>query len=224
MSINWNITTNEAISIQKNLRTKVITDSNPSKVSLVAGVDLGIEGDMVSGAVVVVKYPSLEPVEEKTAMKKAIFPYVPGLLAFREIPAILEAITKLTSIPDVFLVDGQGIAHPRRFGIASHLGVLLDKPTIGSAKSRLFGTHKKPNPTKGSFEYLLDNDDIIGAVLVTRDNTNPIYVSIGHKVTLKWALDLVLKCAPKYRIPEPIRLADKLASGASIMNQQQSLF
>ncbi len=221
---NWNLSVQEAIELQKRLRGQVVSTSWPQKVDLIAGVDMGLDGDYARSAIVIMTWPGLEPIEAKTAVSQVKFPYVPGLLAFRELPTLLKAIEQIKNIPDIFLVDGQGIAHPRRFGIASHLGVLIDKPSIGCGKTRLFGKHEKPKPVRGSCEFLYDCEDKIGAVLVTRDGTNPIYVSVGHKVTLEWSIDFVLKCSPKYRIPEPTRLADKLASGESVMHAQRSFF
>lgn len=181
----------------------------------IAGVDISVNRleNRATGAIVVLNYPELRPVEVKTATGKIEFPYIPGLLSFREIPLLLEACEKLVITPDLFLVDGQGIAHPRRMGIASHLGLFLDRPTIGCAKSRLYGKHKTPGLEAGSYTELLDNDEVIGAVVRTKTGTSPVYVSIGHKVDLPTAVQWVLACCRKYRLPEPTRLAHLAAGG-----------
>ena len=149
-------------------------------------------------------------IETTTATRKVDFPYIPGLLSFREAPACIEAIEKLKTKPDCLIVDGQGIAHPRRLGIASHIGLLIDKPTVGCAKSRLIGTFDEPGSKKGSFSPLVDSDEEIGVVLRTRTDVKPVYVSVGHKCTLNDAISVVLQCTTKYRLPEPSRLAHQL--------------
>jgi deoxyribonuclease V len=223
----WDVSPAQAIRIQNKLKAKVILEGKPQDIRLVAGVDIGISNDVAKAAVVILKFPQLIPVEQKVITKITKFPYIPGLLAFREIPSILDAFDKIANEPDIILVDGQGIAHPRRFGIASHLGILLDKPTIGCAKKRLFGTYKEPQAKAGSFEYLFDETGtIIGAALRTRDDTNVIYVSVGHKINLDHAIDIVLKCTLGYKLPEPTRLADMVAGGKVIVKEesQRSLF
>lgn len=181
---------------------------------LVAGTDVSVKGKIARAAIVVLR--DLEPVEEVTLEQPVEFPYVPGLLSFREIPPLLAAWTRLRSRPDVILVDGQGYAHPRRFGLACHLGVLLDLPTIGCAKSRLIGHHEDPPPERGSWTPLVDDGERIGAALRTRHGCRPVYVSIGHRVTLEEAIRVVLSCAPRYRLPEPQRLADRLSRTGSL--------
>jgi deoxyribonuclease V len=206
----WDVDPAEAIRIQNELRRKVVTRDTLKTPRLIAGVDISA----TRAAVVVLRWPELSLVEQEVAEEAPTFPYLPGLLAFREIPAILKALAKVKSKPDLIMVDGQGIAHPRRFGIASHLGVLLDKPTIGCAKSRLCGKHKEPGPRKGDYELLLDGKETLGTALRTRDATNVVYVSVGHRISLKSAIEIVL-ASSKYRIPEPTRLADRLSrSGA----------
>ena len=158
-------------------------------------------------------YPELELIEQAIARIPTAFPYVPGYLSFREIPAILAALPQLTITPDLILCDGQGLAHPRRFGLACHLGVLLDLPTIGVAKSKFIGEHQEIPPEKGSWKPLLDRDETIGVVLRSRTKVKPIYVSVGHKISLPKAIDYVMGCLTKYRLPETTRWADKLASG-----------
>jgi len=182
---------------------------------LVAGVDISARDarGMVKGAVVVLSYPELALVETSVVECKVDFPYVPGLLSFREAPAAVAAFEKLTLAPDLILVDAQGIAHPRRFGFASHLGLLLDTPTIGCAKSILCGRHGPLGLESGSYAELIDNDEVVGAALRTKERTTPIYVSIGHKMDLPDAIKYVTACCRGYRIPEPTRLAHLAAGG-----------
>jgi deoxyribonuclease V len=189
-------------------------------------VDVGIREDVARAAVVVLTYPDLRPVEQAVYEGTVMFPYVPGLLAFREAPAVLAAIAKLKQQPDVFILDGQGRAHPRRFGIACHVGLWLDKPTIGCAKSRLFGRHDEPGQAPGDFTPLRAGRDMIGAVLRTKPRTNPLYISVGHKIDLDSAVHFVLNCTRGYRLPEPTRLAHQAAAGKDIVPpaQQPSLF
>lgn len=211
----WPETPKAAIALQSALQAQVsLIDQLPTPVTHVAGVDAGFEteGTVTRAAVVVLAFPTLTLVDHSLVRCPTTFPYIPGLLSFRELPAVLEALRNLTTIPDLILCDGQGIAHPRRFGIASHLGVMLDRPTIGVAKSRLIGTHGEVAAEKGTWQPLMDKGETIGAVLRSRTNTNPLYVSCGHKISLPTALDYVLRCTPKYRLPETTRLADRLAS------------
>jgi len=181
----------------------------------VAGIDVGFEdeGRTTRAAVAVLAFPSLQLVETAIARLPTRFPYVPGLLSFRELPAVLQALDHLSVSPEVVLCDGQGIAHPRRIGIASHLGVLLDLPTIGVGKTRLVGKFDVPGNTKGDWSPLGDGDEVIGAVLRTRAGVNPVYVSIGHRVSLATAIRLTLACTTRYRLPETTRQAHRLASG-----------
>ena len=211
----WVKTVAEAKIIQSQLREQVIKSDRPIKVKHVAGVDIGFEDKyaITKAAIAVLTYPELELVEQQIARIPTVFPYVPGYLSFREIPAILAAFPKLKTIPDLILCDGQGYAHPRRIGLASHLGVLLDIPTIGVAKSRLIGKHEDLPLIKGSQQPLIDNDETIGVVLRSRTNVKPIYISIGHLISLPTAVDYVMGCLTKYRLPETTRRADKLASG-----------
>ncbi len=202
------LTPREAAELQTRLRHRVIR-SGAVLPRNVAGVDVCERDGTARAAIVVTRY--LEPVEQVTAEEPVRFPYVPGLLSFREIPPILKAWRKLRIRPDVLLVDGQGYAHPRRFGLACHLGVLLDLPAVGCAKSRLIGEHAEPPPERGAWTPLVDEDEVIGAALRTRRATNVLYVSIGHRVTLGSAIRLVLACAPRFRLPEPQRMADHLS-------------
>ena len=210
----WDVTPAEARALQERLRGYVEREDRLGAVRRVAGVDVGFEdgGRTTRAAVVVLSFPDLAPVEQVLARRPTAFPYVPGLLSFREIPAVLEALGRLRTLPDLILCDGQGVAHPRRFGIACHLGVLTDLPTIGVAKSRLIGEHAEPGQTKGVWAPLMDKGEVIGAVLRTRTGVRPVYVSSGHRVSLATAIDYVLACTPRYRLPETTRLADRLAS------------
>jgi deoxyribonuclease V len=222
----WQVSTAKAKEIQLELREKISFQADFDEVHTVAGVDVGMEGEVTRAAVVVLSYPALEHLEQSVAREPATMPYVPGLLAFREGPAILSACQKLSTEPDLFIFDGQGIAHPRRMGIASHVGVILDKPSIGCAKSRLWGKHHEPAAQAGSYVYLYDGEEIIGAVVRTRDNVNPVYVSIGHRIDLETAIEYILGCCKKYKLPEPIRYAHSVASGEQLSTggEQQSFF
>jgi deoxyribonuclease V len=205
----------EAKAIQDRLARSVVLQDSSSKVQWIAGVDVGFEDNYrcTKAAAVVLSFPGLEVIETAIARVPTAFPYVPGFLSFREIPAILPALDCLKTRPDLILCDGQGYAHPRRLGIASHLGVVLDCPTIGVAKSRLIGTHEEVPPERGKWVALMDGGEQIGAVLRSRSNVKPLYVSAGHRISLPTAIAFVLDCTTKYRLPEPTRLADKLASG-----------
>ncbi len=170
------------------------------------------DGTISRAAVAVLSFPDLQLQETSIARRPTSFPYIPGFLSFREIPAVLDALEKIKITPDLILCDGQGIAHPRRFGIACHLGVLVDIPTIGVAKSLLIGKHEDLSETRGRWQPLVHKGETIGAVLRTRIGVKPVYVSSGHRISLTTAIDYVLRCTPKYRLPETTRIADKLAS------------
>lgn len=204
----------EAIEIQKRLRSLVIIEKSRGEFNLVAGCDVAYDkkNRRGYGAVVVMSLPALEQVEEVWADDEVNFPYIPGLLSFRELPCLLKAFEKLRKIPDVVMVDGQGIAHPRGLGIASHLGLCLDLPTIGCAKSRLMGTCEEMGEGAGSFSPLLHNGQEVGAVLRTKRATRPLFISPGHKIDLKSSIELVIKCNRGYRVPEPLRQAHILAN------------
>ena len=208
----WNISPREAQALQKKLAEQVVEQPPAAPISTVAGVDVGIRGDFAQAAVVVLRYPSLEAMETAVATRPVEFPYVPGLLSFREGPAILDAVEKLTVFPDLMIFDGQGRAHPRRLGLASHMGVLLDLPTIGCAKSRLCGRHQKPEKERGSHVPLVDKGEIIGAVLRTRSRVKPVFVSPGHLMDVSTSIDYVLGCCRRYRLPEITRHAHRLAT------------
>ena len=210
----WDVTPAEARAIQERLRERVIRCDRLGKVACVAGVDVGFEqgGRVTRAAAVLLSFPELELRDQHLVRRPTRFPYVPGLLSFREVPAILGALEELDGTPDLLLCDGQGLAHPRRFGLACHLGVLTGLPSIGVAKSRLIGEHEEPGVEKCSWVPLRDDGETIGAVLRSRRGVRPLYISIGHRVTLETAIAYVLACTPRYRLPETTRLADKLAS------------
>lgn len=214
----WRLNSKEAIDLQKRLAGKVIRRSTTAveEVATVAGVDTHYRRGLAIAAVVVIRLCDLATVDHATAVKKISFPYIPGLLTFREGPAVLAALEHLTAAPDLLIFDGQGIAHPRRCGLASHIGLLLDIPSIGCAKTRLSGRYETPHAAKGSYSYLTDGDEIIGAVVRTRSDVKPVFVSIGHRISLQDSIDIVLKCCPRYRLPETTRRADKLARGGLI--------
>jgi deoxyribonuclease V len=214
----WNLSCKEAIEIQRRLASRVRFTKMKKGPTVVAGLDCAFskDGRRIVAAVVVIELPSFTVIETATATRKVDFPYIPGLLSFREAPACIDAIERLKAKPDVFIVDGQGIAHPRRFGIASHIGVLVDRPTIGCAKSRLIGNFDEPGRRKGNSSPLVDGDEVIGAVLRTRTNVKPVFVSVGHKCTLEDAIRIVLECTTRYRLPEPSRLAHQLVSKAKL--------
>jgi deoxyribonuclease V len=211
----WQVSTAEALDIQHRLGRRVSRNSEVITPRFIAGVDISVEKalGMATGAVVVLEYPALELVETQVAQGRPSFPYVPGLLSFRESPLTLAACEKLSITPDLILVDGQGIAHPRRLGLASHLGLLLNTPTIGCAKSLLCGQHEELAFDAGSYAEVVDKGETIGVVLRTKAGVKPIYVSIGHKVDLETAIYWVMNCCRGYRLPEPTRLAHLAAGG-----------
>jgi deoxyribonuclease V len=211
----WDVTPREAIAIQQALRSRVSTRDPAGRVRLVAGIDVGYEDakSVTRAAVVVLSFPGLELLEQSIARRPTTFPYVPGLLSFREVPAVIDALRELSHIPDLLVCDGQGYAHPRRFGLACHLGVLTGIRAIGVAKTRLVGTHQPVPEARGEWQPLVDDEEIIGAVLRTRADVKPVYVSVGHRVSLQRAIAYTLECTPRYRLPETTRLAHRLASG-----------
>jgi deoxyribonuclease V len=214
LNATWPTTIPEAIALQEQLRKNVVVADAFGDIDRVAGVDVGFEGEgkTARAAVVVLSFPELRPLEFALARGPTPFPYVPGLLSFREIPVVLDALAQLAQPPDLLICDGQGIAHPRRLGIASHLGLIVDIPAIGCAKSLLIGHHPRLPLDKGARVPLTDRDEQIGVVLRTRDNTRPVYVSPGHRVSIASAVDFVLRCTTKYRLPETTRAAHDLAS------------
>lgn len=211
----WEISPSEAIAIQQRLRGEVVREDRLGPVRHVAGVDVGFEADgaVARAAVAVLGFPSLELADHAVFRSPARFPYVPGLLSFREVPAVIGALEKLAVVPDLLLCDGQGIAHPRRFGIASHLGLLCGIPSIGVAKTRLIGEHGPVPEGRGEWAPLLDRGETVGAVLRSRRGVKPLYISIGHRVSLATALGYVMACVTRYRLPETTRQAHRLASG-----------
>ncbi len=211
----WDVTPREAIAIQQQLRQRVRLEDCLGEVCRVAGVDVGFEqhNTITRAAVAVLSFPGLELLEHAIVRQPTRFPYVPGLLSFREAPAVLQALEKLQRLPDLLLCDGQGIAHPRRLGIASHLGVLTGIPSIGVAKTRLVGSHDEVPDERGSWVPLYDKGETIGAVLRSRSGVRPLYISPGHCVTLETALHYVMACLTRFRLPETTRWAHRLASG-----------
>ena len=209
----WDVSPAEGKEIQRQLRDRVLVQPLDHQPEIIAGVDVSVKGERARAAVVLLSYPDLTPFHAVTAEIPVSFPYVPGLLAFREGPVVLAALGRLTDRPDVLMFDAQGLAHPRRMGLVTHLGILLDVPAVGCAKSRLCGVHTEPDEQKGSWTVLTDEDEVIGAVVRTRDGVRPVFVSVGHRVDLETAVSLVLGCANKYRLPEPARWAHHVAGG-----------
>jgi len=223
----WNLSYSQAIALQKQLAQQVQQTELKTKPKTIAGLDCALSPDKkrIIAAAVVVAEPNVIPglwetaeqadfeiIETATASQKLTLPYIPGLLSFRESPVCIAAVEKLKNEPDAFMIDGQGIAHPRRFGLAAHLGLFFDKPTIGCAKSRLTGNFEEPSSEKGAYSPLKDNQEVIGAVVRTRTNVAPIFVSVGNKCLLKDAIETTLAWTTKYRLPEPTRLAHQLVS------------
>ena len=206
----WSLTPRQAMRLQERLRQRLVLEDRLDRVQFVAGADLAFdpETDVAFAGVIIYRLPSLDEVERRTARRKLRFPYVPGLLSFRESPVLLAAFRLLRTEPDVILVDGHGLAHPRRFGIACHLGLLLDRPTIGCAKSLLVGEHPEPGGRAGSAVPLMLDGEVVGVVLRTRDRVKPIYVTQGHRVSLETAVEIVKGCLDGFRIPKPTREAD----------------
>ena len=227
----WNLSYSQAVALQKQLAQQVQQVELRSKPKTVAGLDcaLSSDGKRIVAAAVVLALPNpmqglweplqkseFEVIESAMADQKLSFPYIPGLLSFRESPVCIAAVEKLKKEPDAFIIDGQGVAHPRRLGLASHLGLFFDKPTIGCAKSRLTGSFEEPSPEKGAYSPLKDGDDVIGAVVRTRTNVEPVFVSVGNKCVLKDAIEITLAWTTKYRLPEPTRLAHQLVGKSKL--------
>jgi deoxyribonuclease V len=212
----WAVSVREAFGIQEDLRKKLVLEDVPGVPRTVAGVDVSFSRarDLLFAAIVVLDAESLETVETASAALSPVFPYIPGLLTFREGPVVLAAYERLATEPDLLMFDGQGIAHPRGLGLASHVGVLLDKPSIGCAKSRLVGEFKEPKQKRGSMRTLSLNRKKVGVVLRTKDNTKPLFVSPGHRVTVETAARRVLDAGKGYRLPEPTRRAHHEAERA----------
>lgn len=208
----WDVSPQEAVATQLRLAPLVVRENRVGVVRRVAGVDVGFVGGVARAAIAVLRYPELDVVDVGLAKRPVSFPYVPGLLSYREAPAVLAAVEALRVAPDLLLVDGQGIAHPRRLGIASHLGLWLDKPTVGCAKSLLVGRHGPLGDEVGATAEVLDRGEVVGLALRTKRSTRPVYVSIGHKVDLPTAAHYALSCCRGYRLPEPQRQAHLAAS------------
>jgi deoxyribonuclease V len=229
----WDVSPTEAIEIQQQLRSQLNLQSEPERIETVAGIDVSYDkgSDVLFAAIVVMRVADLQVLDTAGTTAVVPFPYIPGLLSFRECPAVLHAWEKLKVKPDCLLCDGQGIAHPRRFGIASHLGVWLDLPSIGCAKSLLVGEYREPGAKQGSTAPLVHRKEQVGVMLRTKDNTGPVFVSQGHKISLTRAIEIVLACCTKYRIPEPTRQAHlrvneirRSANKKTQMVSQSSLF
>lgn len=210
----WNATPEEAVRLQQEFRGRVRIEPLGRPVETIAGCDISFNrfSDVVYAGVVVLRLPTLEIVEEAGVRTEARFPYVPGLLSFREIPALLEAWARLRTEPDVAMVDGHGIAHPRRMGIAAHFGLVIDRPTLGCAKSILVGHHEEPADARGDWRPLVYRGETIGAALRTKPRTKPVYISVGNRLELPEAVDLALRCDRGYRIPEPTRQAHRFVN------------
>jgi len=219
----WNLSPKEAAQVQSGLRERLLlTWDKARKITTVGGVDISLPGELARCAIVILYFPELTPLEAVTAEVPLVFPYIPGLLAFREGPAVLAAWDKLNTKPDLLMFDGQGIAHPRGIGIASQMGLWLDKPSIGVAKSRLYGRHREVGAQRGDrAELVNDRGNIIGAVLRTKEGTNPLYISPGHLIDVTHAVEFVLACCAGYRLPEPTRWAHKVAGGEKLPGEDE---
>jgi deoxyribonuclease V len=226
LSHSWDLSPQEAFEVQSDLASKVERQSRLGAVRHVAGIDVSVRDDVARAAVVVLDFEALNPVDYAIATRPVSFPYVPGLLAFREGPVVLDALEKVDTTPDLLIFDGQGLAHPRRLGIASHIGYLVDMPAIGCAKSRLCGQHDEPGDEPGQYASLVDKGEVIGVVLRTRRRVKPVYVSIGHRVDLAASIKYVLACCRGYRLPETTRWAHRVAGGdvPPIQARQPTLF
>ncbi len=210
----WALTQREAVELQKSLRQRVRIEPLRKKIETIAGADISFDkfSTTLYAGIVVLRLPSLELVEEVGVVSETGFPYVPGLLSFRETPPVLDAWAKLRTEPDAVMFDGQGLAHPRRVGIASHVGLLIERPTLGCAKSVLVGKYEEPPPERGAWTPLVDKGEVVGAALRTKTNVQPIFVSPGHLIDLPGAIDLTLRCDGGYRQPEPTRRAHHLVN------------
>ncbi|KJD42811.1 deoxyribonuclease V [Paenibacillus terrae] len=220
----WDITETDALALQKRLSLKVIKQDHFLEINYVAGIDVAYSEytSQLFAAVVVFNAKTLEVIESVVAEDAIHFPYIPGLFSFRELPPIIKALKLLKNTPDLIVCDGQGIAHPRRFGLASHLGVLFDVPTIGCGKTRLLGDYIEPGKMRGERSPLVDSDEEIGSVLRTQNHIKPIFVSIGHRISLTTACEWILKISPRYRLPETTRQADQLVNKALyVLNSKQ---
>ncbi len=214
----WNLKPKEAIALQKELASELIHEFDGRRIDSIGGVDVSLRGGIAICAVVVLSYPELVPLESAVATADITYPYVPGLLTFREEPVFEKTWAKIERKPDVLMFDGQGIAHPRRMGIGAHMGLRIDTPSVGVAKTRLFGEYVEPGPNKGDSSDLIDpkTGEIVGKVLRSRKNVKPIFVSPGHGMDVEKAEEIALRCHVKYKIPEPTRLAHQVAGGKEL--------
>ena len=201
----WEVSPQESIKIQKDLKSNISLKKSFSKIDKIAGADVSYYKNKMIAGVIIFEFPNLKTIERQSFISPVNFPYIPGLLTFREGPSLLSAFKKVKNEPDIILFDGQGIAHPRRMGIATHLGLFLDKPTIGCAKSRLSGEYTSIGDEKGDYVLLKEDKEILGVVLRTRKRVKPIFVSPGHKIDLPNSIEITLKCTGKYRVPIPVR-------------------
>jgi len=214
----WNVNYKEAVKIQKDLRKKIALKPYIGNPSIISGADVSYkkENNMLTAVIVLFEYPGFEIIETSFYRDKSSFPYIPGLLSFREIPPLINAYKKLANKPDIIILDAHGIAHPRAFGLASHFGVIIGISTIGCAKKKLCGNYEMPDKNKGSISPLIYKGDIVGSVLRTRKNCNPVFVSPGNLMDIESAGRIVLNCATKYRIPEPTRIAHILSKKSEV--------
>ena len=213
----WDVSPKEAVAIQRQLEPLVREEPvDWDAVRTVAGLDVSVRGDRVRAAIVVLDVRERAVVDQATWEGPVAFPYVPGLLSFREVPALLPALEQLRALPDVLMLDAQGRAHPRRFGLACHLGVLLDRPALGVAKTLFVGRHGELGAAKGSGVELVDRGDVVGMAVRTREKVKPVFVSVGHRITLKQACQLTVRLAVRYKLPEPTRLAHRLSYAGAL--------
>jgi deoxyribonuclease V len=227
LSTNYNtITPSEAVALQKELRDKVQLTPLQHPVKTVAGADISFNkfSEIVYACIIVLSYPDMKPIAQTGVVTSTKFPYIPGLLGFREVPALVEAWNKLDTKPDVLILDGHGIAHPRRMGIATHFGLVAHTPTLGCAKSLLTGKYEEPGSTPGSISPLTDKGEVIGQVLRTKLKCKPVYISPGHLITLEQSVEIIRQCIGRYRIPEPTRMAHILVNQLRTENKAEGLF
>jgi deoxyribonuclease V len=206
----WDLTPDRASEIQLRIKSQVSATDGFTQIECIAGVDVSYKVHRGEAIVAVLSFPTLELIEHCTHVGDITFPYIPGLFSFREIPLLIPALEQIKTVPQLILADGHGIAHPNRLGLASHLGILTDIPTIGCAKSKFIGTYKDPLEQRGAYSFLYHEEERIGAVVRTRTNTKPVFVSTGHKISLEKAIEVVLMCTTKYRLPEPLRWAHRM--------------
>lgn len=222
----WDVSPSDAVRIQKDLQEQIVLEKSLENFSRIAGVDVSFskEKDKATCGVIIFSFPELSVIERRVETTEIKFPYIPGLLAFREGPSVLSAFDKLETEPDLIMFDAQGIAHPRGIGLASHMGLILGKPSIGCAKTRLCGEYEEPEEKQGSFSYLKKEGKIIGAVLRTKEKIKPVFVSTGHEIDLEICIRTVLECCRGYRLPEPTRQAHLLVAGKVTPETRMGLF